>query len=121
MKIKNQKPEIDLDIYDNIAFVTVSLFKDEKYLESFSKWLKNAKKVNKPDEFFSYGSGKTYLYHVKEHFRSSFPNASLFQRPNEIWFSKMSTEMLESVCRRLIDDGDPYYCHERTFSVAWWS
>ena len=76
-------------------------------MERFSNWLKTAKKIDKPDEFFSYGSCKTYLSHVKEHFRKSFPNAPLFQRPNENWFVKLSNEMLENVCRRLIDDGDP--------------
>ena len=46
---------------DNCAFVTVSDFHDEKYLHRFSNWLKNAKKSDKPDEFFSYGSCKTYF------------------------------------------------------------
>jgi hypothetical protein len=44
---------------------------------------------------------------VKEYFRQSFPDAALFQRANEIWLSKLSNEMLENICRRLIDDGDP--------------
>ena len=97
----------NLDMKEDIAFVTVSLFNDERYLERFSNWLKTAKKMDKPDDFFSYGSCKTYLSHIKEHFRNSFPNAPLFQRPNENWFSKLSNEMLEKVCQILIDDGDP--------------
>ena len=97
----------NLDMKDDIAFVIVSLLNDERYLERFSNWLKTAKKMDKPDYFFSYGSCKTYLSHIKEHFRNSFPNAPLFQRPNENWFSKLSNEMLEKVCQILIDDGDP--------------
>ena len=52
----------NLDMKEDIAFVTVSLFNDERYLERFSNWLKTAKKMDKPDDFFVMAHVKlTYL------------------------------------------------------------
>ena len=93
-----------LDTQNGNPIVTCQEFENEDWITAYSLWIITAK--NNRNELFTAGSCKKYLSHVKEYYKKVFPNASIFRRPNENWFLKLSSCMEDEVFRRLIDDGD---------------